>query len=56
MPNANNIDNGIAEATIKPALRFPRNNTNTKMTIKAPSIRFFSTVDIARFTKSVLSK
>ena len=55
-PKANNIDKGMAEATINPARRFPRNKTNTNITIKAPSIRFFSTVEIARFTKSVLSK
>ena len=56
IPKANSIDNGIAEATIKPALKFPKNSTNTKMTINAPSIKFFSTVLIALPTKSVLSK
>ena len=55
-PNANSIDNGMAEATISPARRFPRNRTKTKITINAPSIKFFSTVLMARFTKSVLSK
>ena len=46
----------MADATIKPALRLPRKITNTKMTINAPSIRFFSTVLIARFTKFVRSR
>ena len=56
IPNANSIDNGMAEATINPALRFPRNSTKTKITINAPSIKFFSTVLIALPTKSVRSK
>ena len=56
IPSANSMDKGIAEATIKPARRFPRNKTNTKMTISAPSTRFFSTVFMARSTRSVRSK
>ena len=55
-PKANNKDKGIAEATIKPALKLPRNRIKTKITINAPSIKFVSTVLIARFTRSVLSK
>ncbi len=55
-PSANSSASGIAEATIRPARKFPRNNTRTKITIKAPSIRFFSTVLIARPTRSVRSK
>ena len=55
-PNANNKDSGMADATIKPALKFPRNSINTKITMSAPSIKFFSTVPIALFTRSVLSK
>ncbi len=53
---ANNIAKGMAEATINPALKFPKKITNTKMTISAPSIRFFCTVLIALPTKSVRSK
>ena len=33
IPKANSIDNGIAEATIKPALKFPKKTTNTNTTI-----------------------
>ena len=55
-PNANNIAKGIADATISPARRLPRKSTNTKITINAPSIKFFSTVPIALLTNSVLSK
>ena len=36
---ANNKANGITEATTKPALQLPNNNTKMKITIKAPSIR-----------------
>jgi hypothetical protein len=42
IPNANNMDKGIAEATIKPARKFPRNKTKTKITINAPSNQDFS--------------
>ena len=52
---ANNMAKGITEATIRPARKFPKNNTNTKMTINAPSIRFFATVLIALFTNLLLS-
>ena len=37
---AKSRDRGMVEATIKPPRKFPSNSTNTKMTIKAPSIRF----------------
>ncbi|MNX09611.1 hypothetical protein D3C86_393420 [compost metagenome] len=53
---AKSIANGITEATINPALRFPKNNTKIKTTIKAPSIKFFSTVPMALSTILVLSK
>ena len=53
---ANSIAKGIADATINPALKFPKKRTKTKMTINAPSIKFFSTVLIARPTNSVRSK
>ena len=53
---ANNIAKGITEATNKPALKFPKNKTNTKITIKAPSNKFCSTVPMALFTILVLSK
>ncbi|MNU83141.1 hypothetical protein D3C71_728350 [compost metagenome] len=46
---------GMTEATTKPARQFPNNNTRMKMTIKAPSIRFFSTVLIALSMSLVLS-
>ena len=52
---ANNIDKGMIDATKKPALKFPRNNTKTKTTIKAPSAKFLLTVLIALFTIFVLS-
>ena len=38
---ANNNANGITDATINPARQFPINSTNIKITIKAPSIKFF---------------
>ncbi len=47
---------GITEATIKPARKLPKNKTNTKITINAPSKRFFSTVPMALFTILVRSK
>ena len=53
---ANNIASGMTEATIKPARKFPSNRTRTKITINAPSIRFFETVEIALFTNFVRSK
>ncbi|MNS45849.1 hypothetical protein D3C72_783270 [compost metagenome] len=53
---AKSIARGITEATTKPARRFPNNNTKTKMTISAPSARFFETVFIALSTNLVRSK
>ena len=53
---ANNMAKGITEATINPALKFPKKTTNTKTTINAPSNKFFSTVPMALFTILVLSK
>ena len=50
------MDNGITEATTKPALRFPKNKINTKITIKAPSNKLVATVLMALFTIFVLSK
>ena len=44
--NANNKDNGIVEATIKPPRQFPKRKIRTKITIKAPSIRLVETVDV----------
>ncbi len=44
--NANIIDNGIANATISPALRLPRNKNNTEITSKPPSNRFRRTVSM----------
>ena len=53
---ANNIAKGMTEATIKPALKLPNNNTKTKITINAPSIKFVETVEIALSTNLVRSK
>ena len=53
---ANNMANGITDATSKPARTLPRKNTNTKTTINAPSIRFFSTVPMALSTIFVRSR
>ena len=53
---ANSMASGITDATNNPALKFPKNNTNTKITINAPSIKFCSTVPMALFTIFVLSK
>ena len=44
---ANNIAKGITEATINPALQFPRNKIRIKITINPPSIRLVVTVPIA---------
>ena len=56
MPKAKSRESGMAVTTINPARRLPKKSTKTKMTIRAPSKRFFSTVWIARCTKSVRSK
>ena len=53
---AKSMANGITDATIKPARQFPRNNTNTKITIKAPSIRLLRTVWMALLTILVRSR
>ena len=53
---AKSIAKGITEATKIPARKFPRKRTNTKMTINAPSKRFFSTVPIALLTIFVRSR
>ena len=53
---ANSNANGITEATIKPALKLPSSKTKTKITIKAPSNKFFETVPIALSTNFVRSK
>ena len=47
---ANNIANGMTDATNKPARKLPRKSTRTNTTINAPSSRFFSTVPMALFT------
>ena len=56
MQIANNIANGITDATNKPALKFPKNSTNTNTTINAPSIKLVSTVPIALSTILVRSR
>ena len=43
---ANKRDNGITEATIRPALKFPRSRTRIKMTIKPPSNKLVNTVEV----------
>ena len=50
------MESGITDATSNPARRFPKNNTNTKITISAPSIKFLVTVLMALFTILVLSR
>ena len=55
MHNANNIDKGITEATIRPPLKFPSNTTSINITINPPSIRFLETVPIALSISSDLS-
>ena len=47
---------GITEATISPALKLPSKSSKTKMTIKAPSIRFLLTVPMALSTSLDRSK
>ena len=44
--NANNKQSGITDATIKPARKFPNKSTRMKTTIRPPSNKFFSTVEI----------
>ena len=51
-----NIDNGITEATINPALMFPKKRIKTNSTINAPSNKFFSTVEMELFTILVRSR
>ncbi len=53
---ANSMASGITDATSSPALKFPRNKTNTRTTISAPSIRFLSTVLMALLTILVRSR
>ncbi|MNV58357.1 hypothetical protein D3C71_1507250 [compost metagenome] len=53
---AKSRDSGMTEATIKPALRLPRNSTRTSMTMRAPSKRLCSTVPMALFTIFVRSR
>ena len=44
---------GMTEATISPALTLPRKTISTMKTMNAPSMRFFTTVEMLRFTNSV---
>ena len=53
---ANKRHKGITEATIKPARQFPNNKIKINTTINPPSIRFFSTVLMARPIKTLRSK
>ncbi len=61
MPNcsmpqkANSIDSGMADATIRPARRFPRNRNSTATTNRPPSNRLARTVSMTWFTSSVRS-
>ena len=50
------LANGITDATKNPALKLPKSNTKTKITINAPSAKFFETVSIALPIKSERSK
>ena len=56
IPSANNIASGITEATTKPPLKLPKKRIRINMTIKAPSARFLTTVEIALSTNFFLSK
>ena len=56
IPNANNKESGITDATTNPALKFPNKSNKINITISPPSIRFVVTVPIARFTRSLLSR
>ena len=46
------IAKGITDATMTPALTFPRKTTNTMNTIIAPSTRLYITVEMLRLTNS----
>ena len=50
-----NIARGITDATINPALKFPKKKIRTKSTINAPSSKFVPTVEIELFTIFVRS-
>ena len=54
--NANSKDSGIVEATIKPPRQLPNKKMRTKITIKAPSIRFVATVEVVSPINLLLSK
>ena len=54
--NANNIARGITDATTNPALKLPKNKIKIKITINAPSNKFFETVPMALSTIFVRSK
>ena len=56
MEMAKSMDSGITEAMIRPARKLPTRSTSTKMTMSAPSIRFFSTVAMVRLTSFSRSK
>ena len=56
MPMANSMDSGITEATISPALRFPRKKTRINKTIIAPSSKLVFTVPKVRLTNLVRSR
>ena len=47
--------NAEASATITAARQFPSRASSTKTTNSAPSVRFFSTVWMVRFTRSLRS-
>ncbi len=53
---ANNMESGMTEATKKPARKFPRNSTSTKITINAPSTRLVITVEMELLTIFVRSR
>jgi len=53
--NANNIDNGIADATIRPPRTLPSSSSRTATTRMPPSSRFLETVQMVLFTRVVRS-
>ena len=48
----NSMASGMTDATMRPARIFPRKIMRTRNTMMAPSIRFFITVEMLRFTSS----
>jgi hypothetical protein len=56
MIKAKSRDKGIVDATTKPQRQFPNKNTRINITISAPSIKLFFTVDVLLAISLLLSK